>query len=271
MEEGSAAGDDGVLVPVVLFDEFAEGGAVGDVSHEAAWSHAEAFDDLAAEGHDAHGGVFGIELAGVFGGGVAAGPEVRLRAGHHPVEVYGPDTGDDVGGNGGEPGDAGLGAVLDAAAAGAFDFDFTFESEVFGGDVAVGDVGVTAGILRGGFADDDAIFNAPEFGIAVPAFEGLAVEEGDVAGVIVEVEGLGFAEAAGGEDTAAVNESGDLVGGEGVGGGLDLGEGVGAGVGEGEFGGGEGVGVSRDGDIISWIGEAGGDEFCAGGGKGLGG
>jgi len=186
-----AAGDDGVLVPIVCLHEFAEIGAVTDVAHQAFFRRAKIFHDLPAPGDDAHGRVFGIELAGVN----AARPEIRLRAGHHPIEIHRADVGGDGGADGSEPGDAGEAAILKTAAAAADDFDFEFQREIPGLHVAIGDVGIAAGILAGGFADDGAVFHAPEFRIAVPALEAHAVEERLIAVVVVEIERGGLGEA----------------------------------------------------------------------------
>jgi len=191
LNESAAAGDDGVFVPVVHFDECAEFGAVGDVAHELFFGEAGAFDDLAAPGEDAHGRVFGIELAGPIAG---AGPEIGLWASEHPIKIHGADVGGNVRWNVGKPRNAGFAAVLKAAAAGAFNFDFAFEREVFGDHVAVHQVAVAAGVLGSGFADDGAVFDSPEFRIAVPTFEADAVEEGDVGFVFGEVDGLGESE-----------------------------------------------------------------------------
>ena len=61
-------------------------------------------------------------------------------------------------------------------------------------DVAIGDVAVAARIGRRGFADDRAVLDAPELRVAVPSLQAHAVEERDIALVIVEVDGARLGE-----------------------------------------------------------------------------
>lgn len=264
LDEGAAAGDDDVFVPIVFFDEGAELGTVADGAHELFFGEAGAFDNLAAPGLDAHGGVFGIELAGPIAG---TGPEVGLRASEHPIEIHGADVGGDVGRNVGEPGLAGLAAVLEATAASAFDLNLKFQSKIFGDHVFINEIGIAAGILWSRFANDCAVFDAPKFRVAVPAFESGAVEEGDVAFVVGEIVGVGEGEGEVGETATEFDEGGDLIGREMVGGVLDFGECVGVGVGEREFGLFDGLdfGVKR-----RFVGRLFGRDGAAGGGEGLG-
>src|SRR6185312_8461609 len=186
-----AAGDDGVLIPLVRLHEIAERRAIADDAHEAFFRRAKIFHDLPTPGDDAHGRVLGIKLAGVN----AARPEIRLRAGHHPVEIHRADVGGDDAADGREPRDAGEAAILKAAAAVAEDFDFKFQREIVRLHLAVSDVGIAAGIFAGGFADDGAVFHAPEFRVAVPALETHAVEKRLVAIVVVEIERVRLGEA----------------------------------------------------------------------------
>ena len=125
----------------------------------------DALDHLAAPGQDAERRVFGIELAGVDEAARVDGePVVGLRAGHHPVEVEG------LAGAGPAPGDAGLAAILDAAAASVFYFDFEFEIEILGDEAVIGDIAVAGGFFLGRFADDGSVFDTPDFGVADPVF-----------------------------------------------------------------------------------------------------
>ncbi len=194
VEEDAAAGDDFVLVPVVGADVAAEGFAVFEGADEGGWVVRAGLDDLASPGDDAEGGIFGVELAGVgLVGGVDGEPEVGLRAGHEPVEV----AGGFEGAKGLGPGEAGLAAVLDAAAAADLALDFELEIEVVYGEVFAPEVGVGDGVVLGGFADDGAVGDVPEAGVAFPGGEGCAVEERGEAAVVGEVFGGGLVEGAG--------------------------------------------------------------------------
>src|SRR5215471_20989056 len=88
MHANRSAGHDEVLVPVVDPDIAAKSGAITDIAHQPLRLAGRHFNDLSAPGKDSHGCVLRIELASV---NKAAGPdrkpEIRLRAGHHPVNV----------------------------------------------------------------------------------------------------------------------------------------------------------------------------------------
>jgi hypothetical protein len=89
---------------------------------------------------------------------------------------------------GANPGGAGLAAVLNAAAAANFALDFQAEIEVLDDKALAPDVGVEDGLFLCGFADDCAVGDAPDGGVAFPVGEGLAVKDLLEAGVVVEVE-----------------------------------------------------------------------------------
>src|SRR5438093_8414920 len=192
VEERVAACDDGVLVPVVHADEGTERVAIANRAHQFLAPGAEAFHDLTAPRKDPHGRVLGIELTRVH----PARPEVGLRAGHHPVEIHRPDVGDDVRRDVREPGQSRLASVLNAAPAIALDLDLELQREVFRLEAAIHDVAVAARVCRCRFADDGTVLDAPEFRIAVPALEADAVEQRNVAFMIVEVHGSRLRETA---------------------------------------------------------------------------
>jgi hypothetical protein len=76
-------------------------------------------------------------------------------------------------------------ADLDAGVA-ALDLEVDFEFEVVEFAAFPDEEGVAlGGFLRGGLAGDDTVLDAPEFGIAVPMFKRLAIEQG------LEIERIG--------------------------------------------------------------------------------
>ena len=190
MHERAAARDDHILVPVVHLDHVAERRPIADRADQRFAARAEAFHDLSAPGEDPHRRVLGVELPGID----AARPEVGLRTRHHPVHVNGPDVGGHRSRNIGEPGQPGLAPVLEPAATIAFDLDLELQREVLGDEVAINDVAVAARVGGCGLADDRAVLDAPELRVPVPPFKAHAVEQRDVAGVIVEVEWRRFGE-----------------------------------------------------------------------------
>ncbi len=117
-------------------------------------------------------------------------PEVGLRAGHHELEVVGRLA---VGLRPG-PRHAGDAAVLDAAAAAFFDLHLQLQIEVAGLFAAIDDVVVALWLALQRLADHDAVFDAPDGGVGVPAGETVAVEDLLVAGVLVDVVGRGVVE-----------------------------------------------------------------------------
>src|SRR6185436_19593938 len=69
------------------------------------------------------------------------------------------------------------------------------QREVVRVELAIGDVAVAARTGRRRFADDRAVLDSPELRVAVPAVQRFAVEDRDVALVIVEVVRARFGEA----------------------------------------------------------------------------
>jgi hypothetical protein len=88
-----------------------------------------------------------------------------------------------------------LAAVLDAASAAILDFDLELYVEIFALVATVCDVAVADRLLLCGFADDGAVLDTPNGGIAIPILEGGSVEDLNVAGMVVEVDRVGLAEA----------------------------------------------------------------------------
>ena len=109
-------------------------------------------------------------------------PEIGLRAGHHPVQIALLSRMQRLG-----PGQAGLAAVLDAAASGNLALDFQLQVEVLRDQVLAPDIRVVNDIVFAGFANDCAVLNAPNRGVALPVREALAIEDLGKARVVAEV------------------------------------------------------------------------------------
>ena len=144
-----------VLVPVVGVDEgfeFVGGAEVGDDGGAGGID----VGDLAAHGEEGAAALF-VVLAGVFVGAV----DVGLVTAEEPLGAGDLDT-----------------AVVDAGVAVVGDTEFCFEFEVFRRAAAPDEEAVLLEeIVRGNFADEDVVFDAPVLRVAVPVFEG-AVEDG---------------------------------------------------------------------------------------------
>ena len=188
MDHGSAAGDDLVLVPVVDLDVAAKGAAIADGADEPRTGARGGVHHFAAPGNDPEGRVLGIELAGVGGvQGIDREPEIRLRPGHHPIEIALFAGVKRLG-----PGQSGLAAVLDATAARDLALDLKLEVEILRHQILAPDIRVVDNIVFAGFADNGAVFDAPECGIALPIGKALAVEDLGKAGVVIEIHGGRF-------------------------------------------------------------------------------
>ncbi len=153
-------GDDAVFVPLAFLDGFADFLGVAEFLGfflELAFVVQSERGVKAAVGEDAAEG-FAVANAGV----TVARLEVGLISADAPAVVF-----------------AALleAAILDAAVAGGY-FVFQLEDEIFCGAGFPNDEGVALRrIVLGGLAGDGAVFDAPEFGIAVPAFEGFPVKD----------------------------------------------------------------------------------------------
>ena len=138
--DAGAFGADGVVVPAEDVDGFVEGGLLFGGGGP---------DDFVAA-------VFVVDFA------EPAGAAVDLVAAHGGAVTKGADL------------DAG---VEHAGFGIAGDFDFEFELEVGVGFLG-GDEVVFGDFLGGGTAGDEAVLDAPHFGVEVPAGEGFAIEQG---------------------------------------------------------------------------------------------
>jgi hypothetical protein len=111
-------------------------------------------------------------------------PEVGLRAGHHPIEI------ERLSARARRlvPGQTGLAAILNAAAAGDLTLDLELEVEVFGFQITAPDIGVGNKVVLVGFTNDGAILHTPDGGISLPVGETLAIEYLRETRVVVEVQ-----------------------------------------------------------------------------------
>ena len=163
----AALGDDLVFVPIGGFDRGLDGIALADFAGHFDFAIVLDEDLLPALGEDA-AAFFLIEDAAV---GFAA-LEVGLIAGDDGI--LGLDD---------------FAAILDAGVAearalaiGIGDLEFAGEFEIGDFTVLPDEEGVFLdGLVLGGVAGEGAVFDAPEFGLAFPAAEVFAVEEGFLA------------------------------------------------------------------------------------------
>jgi hypothetical protein len=173
VDEVITAGDDGVILP--MRDVHFDGGVLGD-------------EPALAIGIEDHGLTVEAEDAATFllvghGGVLDGGVDVALITGDGPGAYFGQWAG----------------AVLDAGIVVADDADGGAEFEVFDGAGAPDEEGVVLGTFGAGAgADDGAVLDLPELGIAVPAGEVLAVEQGFK--LVLGGEGGGEESEAGGEE-----------------------------------------------------------------------
>ena len=114
---------------------------------------------------------------------VTGKPEVGLRAGHHELEVVGREAG----GLEVVQGTSGHAAVLDASTTALLDLHAQLQIEVPSLFAAVDDVVIALWLALEGLAYHQAVFDAPDAGVGIPAGEAFAVEELFEAGMFVEV------------------------------------------------------------------------------------
>jgi hypothetical protein len=156
VDQQVAADDEVVPVPVVGMDEGLEvvrGAEGGDDGRAFAGGNV---GDLAAHGKEGAAALL-VVLAGVLVGTV----DVGLVAAEEPFGSGNLDA-----------------AVVDAGVALVGDAEVDLEFEVFGRAAAPDEEAVLLEeIVRGDFADEDFVFDAPVLGVTIPVFEG-AVEDG---------------------------------------------------------------------------------------------